>query len=134
MKRTYAIQLSIEGRRVLDEARRSRGRLSRFGSVVMSSRTPIAAVFHKQYRDARSDILIKEHAFSIRPRPLQTSIVLEDEQVKEVLQLANELDINLTNIRRTGKPTALLGQFLDAVLRGHLIYVGPEPERQSSND
>lgn len=126
MKRTYAIQLSIEGRKILDEVRRERGRLSKFGSVVMASRTPIAGVFHKQYRDARPPVLLREQAFSIRPRPLQTTVTLTDEQVKEILQLANDLDINLRNIKSSGKPTALLGQFLDAVLRGHLIYDGPE--------
>lgn len=118
MKSTH-VGLSTQGRLALDKQRIGRN----YKTGKLSTRIPLASLFHGNYIDNRPEGRKNEHVWSFRQRPFATKVNLTNEQIDAVLDLADAHDIRPYSV------AVLLGQFLDAVLDGSLI-----PMKEGDND
>jgi len=130
----YTIEISEHARRKLDSDSRALAEQrylkhhSRLPSDPVMLRSSLKPLFHRDYRDARSDRLVKIRAWSINERKFKTTIRLTPKQVASVLSLSQEHDIDpkpfafkTVNPSPRGTVRYLLGTFLDAVILGYLI-------------
>lgn len=129
-KQTYNITISEEARRALDEIAQAKSNArmlkitgNKYERVVR--RAALAPYFHDSYVDNRPDYLRKSNAWSINERVFMTYVSLKPSQVRAVLTLAVEHNIDpkpsgtLTPTQR-GTLNYLLSTFLEAVLLGNI--------------
>lgn len=119
MKTKYTACISARAKDAMDRWRLETG----------IGRYPLAAKVHKNYYDNRTVAAKRSDKFSARIRPVTVQTHLDDSNLVELLELANQLDIIARyDTTDAGMISNLLGSFLDAVIMGDLIDTIAHPD------
>ena len=93
-----------------------------------TGRYPLARKVHSHYEDKRPLAARRKESFTARIRPVTVQTNVGNDQIAELLELANLLDITARHDATDGSLIShLLGTFLDAVIMGDLVDTTATP-------